>query len=124
MHYSILGMEPISAFFLLHVILLFLIIVNLVISKIKKLKAIKYSLQKASLLLLLTYFGFHAFCVCMIFISIFSSNISTEFWLVFYIKFWIAMGLFIFLLLAIAVFLMPFGIFALILNTIKNVAKL
>lgn len=124
MYYSILGMEPIVAFYLLHSILFISIIFIFALSKVKKLQEIHNSLDKINIIILLLYYAFHAFCICMIFLSVFSSNISTQFWLILYLKFWIAMGSFIITLCAIAVFLAPFGLLGLTINAIKNVIKL
>lgn len=124
MYYPILGMEPIVAFFLLHSILFFLIIVIFGLSNVKKLEGIKTYLNKTNALLFLVYLLFHIFCFCIIFLSVFVSSISTSFWLVLYIKFLIAMGVFAATICIIGVFLLPFGLFAITLNAIKNIIKL
>jgi len=116
-------MEPIVAFFLLHPILIFLMVFIFGISRIKKLERFKTSLEKANVLILLLYVAFHLFCFCVIFLSIFVSSISTTFWLVFYLKFLIAMGLFAGFACVVGIFLMPFGLFAITLNSIKNLIK-
>lgn len=123
MYYQILGLEPVVAFFLLHCILFFLLVTTVGLSRLKKLERIKASLDKINLIILLLYFGFHAFCVCMLIIGVFSNSVSGLFWLIFYLKFFITMGLFMAALLAIASVLAPFGILTVILNATKNVIK-
>ena len=122
MYYPILGMEPIVAFFYLHSILLFTIILLALLSNVKKLAGYKPLFNKTNSLIFLSYVSFHVFCVCIIIVSLFTS-ISTTFWLILYFKFCIAFGFFAFLLSALAVVLLPFGVLTFFLTLIKDIIK-
>lgn len=120
---SILGMEPILAFFYLHVICLSAIVVLGILPKIKKLVRYKTFFSKATYLIFLLYFAFHAFCVCTILVSLFVSFIPTTAWFLLYLKLCIALGFFAFFLMVIGFFLLPFGVLTLILSLIKDTLK-
>ena len=120
---SILGMEPILAFFYLHVICLATIILLSILSRVKKLAEYSTFFSKTSYLIFLLYFALHAFCICTIFLSLFVSFIPTIAWFVLYLKLCIALGFFAFFLMVIGCFLLPFGMFTLILSLIKNTLK-